>query len=231
MEWQIIDTGKASAEKNMVIDKALLQDLKHTKQPILHLYDWDKPAATFGHFLDPYKYLKKEKIIEHGLDLAKRPTGGGIIFHLSDFAFSILIPASHPNCSLKTLDNYAFVNGLIAKVIQNALNLEETPQLLDHEPTASHPNAHFFCMAKPTQNDVMWKGKKLSGGAQRRTKYGFLHQGTISMDLPPLSLLKMLLINEGIEKDMETNTCIFKGTQAHLFSAFHRINEFIYFPS
>jgi lipoate-protein ligase A len=46
---------------------------------------------------------------------------------------------------------------------------------------------------------------KVAGAAQRRTKKGFLHQGTISLTLPQLDLLQdVLLSNEEIMRAMET---------------------------
>ena len=48
-------------------------------------------------------------------------------------------------------------------------------------------------MAKPTKYDVMLQGKKVGGAAQRRTKLGFLHQGTISLQIVPEKYLQELL--------------------------------------
>ena len=42
----------------------------------------------------------------------------------------------------------------------------------------------------------MLEGKKVAGAAQRQTKAGYLHQGTISLTLPDLSYLKEILLPE-----------------------------------
>jgi lipoate-protein ligase A len=48
---------------------------------------------------------------------------------------------------------------------------------------------------------------KLAGAAQRRTKLGFLHQGTISLAFPQVDLLQeVLLSNVEIVRAMETYT-------------------------
>ena len=59
--------------------------------PLLHLYQWDGPSATYGYFIDPSKYLDLNKLRQHHVALARRPTGGGIVFHIWDLAFSFLI--------------------------------------------------------------------------------------------------------------------------------------------
>src|SRR5689334_18889962 len=108
MELKIIDTGVNSAENNMRIDQTYLDSLSDQSQALLHLYEWEKPSITYGYFSQPSKVLLPEGIEKYGLQLAKRPTGGGIIFHSFDLAFSILVPSSHPHFSLNTLENYAW---------------------------------------------------------------------------------------------------------------------------
>src|SRR5689334_7500261 len=108
--WNIVDTGTADAERNMQYDAALLERADEEGRPILHLYEWEGSSATYGHFIDPAQYLNLSSAEQRGLRLAQRPTGGGIIFHLWDMAFSVLVPAHLPEYSTNTLDNYAFVN-------------------------------------------------------------------------------------------------------------------------
>lgn len=194
MKWKILDTGVADAEKNMRIDHELLQSQATSQdQCILHFYDWKGPSATYGYFLDPFQSLNKNFIEESKLQLAKRPTGGGIVLHINDFAFSMIVPAKHPQFSVNTLDNYAFINGLVAQAVAGFLGGLSSLKLLEQESEPLDNACGCFCMAKPTQNDVMINGRKVSGGAQRRTKHGFLHQGTISLAPVPKHYLDSLL--------------------------------------
>lgn len=194
MKWKIIDTGIADAEKNMMIDHELLHSLATSQENcILHFYDWKGLSATYGYFLDPYQSLNKKFIDESNLQLAQRPTGGGIVLHINDFAFSMIVPSKHPQFSVNTLDNYAFVNGLVAQAVAGFLGGLSSLKLLEQESKPLDEACGCFCMAKPTQNDVMINDRKVSGGAQRRTKHGFLHQGTISLAPVPEHYLDNLL--------------------------------------
>jgi len=193
MELQIIDTGKNTAAENMRIDEQMLQELDIHSLPILHFYDWLKPSATFGIFSHPNQWLLQEGIKKLGLDLAKRPTGGGIIFHSFDFAFSFLLSTSHPAFSLNTLKNYAFVNRIIATVLEKILNTQNHLELLKCSDCSNDKLLKNFCMATPTVYDVVYQGRKLAGGAQRRTKSGFLHQASIALIPPPSSFLNDIL--------------------------------------
>lgn len=191
MSWAIIDSGKRSAEENMAIDTALLLDLENSKEPILHLYDWEGESATYGHFVDPIKFLNFEAVVSHKLHLAKRPTGGGIVFHNCDLAFSVLVPASHPSFSQNPLDNYTFVNQQVLWAIGQFIG--EAPELLQEEIDPPDVRCSNFCMAKPTKYDVMLRGRKVGGAAQRKTRHGYLHQGSISLGLLPQPYLEDLL--------------------------------------
>ncbi len=203
MKWKILDTGSADAAQNMALDYALLKDLPSIDCPILHLYEWSGPSATYGHFTDPFSLLHKDAVAEYGLQLAKRPTGGGIIFHTTDFAFSLLIPASHPSYSLNTLENYGFINSIVSRIIKKFQGA--TPFLLKNEQPLFKA-AGQFCMAKPTKYDVMIGSRKVAGAAQRRTRDGYLHQGSLSLKLPPEEFLLALLKDFRVAQAMQAAT-------------------------
>ncbi len=188
---QVLDTGIDSAEANMRFDEKLLEELK---LPVLHLYQWAKPSATFGYFIRPENHLDLQKAALHHLDLARRPTGGGIVFHIWDLAFSFLLPSSHPAFSQNTLENYQFVNRAVLEVVRSYFSL--APELIPQNAPSLGPDCQNFCMAKPTQYDVVYKGMKIAGAAQRKRKQGYLHQGTLSLAPPRLDLLHDVLLSK-----------------------------------
>ena len=184
----------------MAIDAELLEKMKPDNSPVLHPYDWKGDSATYGYFLDPKKFLDLEKAEAQGLSLARRPTGGGIIFHVSDLAFSVLVPANFPHYSTNTLDNYDFINSAVKRGVNSFFENTDSLTLLPEEPTPLDENCRHFCMAKPTKYDVMLGGQKIAGAAQRRRRQGYLHQGSIAIALPKENFLNEVLL---------------KGTQVH----------------
>lgn len=194
MVWQLFDSGCATAEENMELDQRLLNEIQPHTPPLLHLYDWKAPSATYGYFTNPADFLSLQAIHSQGLTLARRPTGGGIIFHLYDFAFSLIMPITYSEVTLNTLDNYHFVNGYVAKAIQLFSGGTLTTQLLPTEMPSLDSSSQHFCMAKPTKYDIIVEGRKVGGGAQRRTKQGLLHQGSISLRMPSKELLNEVLL-------------------------------------
>jgi lipoate-protein ligase A len=223
-----IDSGIQDATVNMSLDASYLENLSKEEKPLLHFYDWSAPSATYGHFIDPKKHLRMEIAGKRGLTLARRSTGGGIVFHIWDLAFSFLLPAKHPAFSANALENYQFVNEIALLSMQSAGLLDSKSAYLIPESMAPRGhNCTHFCMARPTVYDVVYEGKKLIGAAQRKTKAGYLHQGTLSLAVPDWPFLRELLLSEEeIAQAMEMYTFAPLGEKvspAHLREAKERL--------
>ncbi len=204
MPFEVLLSQKKNAVDNMSIDALLLDSLAQNPRTLLHIYSWKFPSATYGYFLEPSYYFNPDAIKNRVIEIAKRPTGGGIIFHHCDLAYSVLIPAQHPGYSSNTLANYAFINQGVAEAIKQFLGGSVSIPLLSQETESKVADFNQFCMAKPTKYDIMFQGCKVGGAAQRRTKYGLLHQGTICFYLPAEDFLKeVLLAFHDIGKAME----------------------------
>ncbi len=202
----VLDTGVSTAEENMSRDALLLSELEG--DPILHLYDWDGPSATYGHFIEPKNHLDLAAVESLSLSLARRPTGGGIVFHIWDYAFSFLMPSGHPLFSLNALENYRFVNTVVLEVMKEFLS-HKPAGLIDQSLPIPGNDCQNFCMARPTQYDVVYKGAKIAGAAQRKTKKGYLHQGTISLSFPSEAFLRSVLLEKGdVVKAMLSHTFV-----------------------
>jgi lipoate---protein ligase len=229
MHFEVLITPAASPSENMQMDIKLLKDLAYNERVILHFYRWEGCCATYGHFIDPYQFLNKEKVDLHHLRLARRPTGGGIIFHHCDLAFSVLIPAKHPGYSLNTLKNYALINALVIQAIKSFTRDKIEPSLLQEESISLGESSDNFCMAKSTIYDVMLDGRKVGGAAQRRTKFGLLHQGTIALSLPYDLISKNIIIGgERIISAMCRNGyALIKGQAS--FNEFEESRRFLQF--
>ena len=191
---QLVVTASAPAAEIMRCDAQFLETIDERGTPLLHHYQWEFDSATYGYFVDPFQFLDKAAVTAKGVALARRPTGGGIMFHMTDLAFSLLVPAGHPVYSRDTMANYACVNKMVIVALRKFLGGDRQLQLLSGEPLPLDTACRYFCMAKPTRYDVLIDGAKVGGAAQRRTRYGFLHQGSLSVAAVPDELLSALLL-------------------------------------
>ncbi len=193
--WQLLDTGKQSAAANMELDAQLLAELGASDAPLIHFYEWGEESATYGHFLSLETLIDRDEAKRRGVHFARRPTGGGLLFHRFDFAFSVLVPAAGRFFSLNTLANSHFINRAVKKAVQTFFETSSaTLGLLEKEALPLDPECRHFCMAKPTKYDVMVGAQKVAGAAQRRTKNGYLHQGSIALLPPDRPFLRALLL-------------------------------------
>ncbi len=205
--WTIIDTGKGSAERNMEVDAMLLEAIEPGAAPILHFYRWERPSATYGYFVNPEDHLTETACAE--LDLARRATGGGIVFHLWDLAFSAIVPATAPFFSENTLSNYGFINRAVAKAVETYGGQVKNATLIPEDAPSLDASCGRFCMARPTKYDVVLHGKKIAGAAQRQKKQGYLHQGTISLKPPSVDQLDSWL---------KTGSRVLEAMQSYTFA-------------
>ena len=194
MDLKIVETEGLNAIEIMQKDRDLLDQVRLERSPTLHFYEWKGPSVTYGHFLDPLEFFSLQGVEKEGITLAKRPTGGGIIFHLWDLAFSVLVPATHHGYSQNTLENYAYINEAVLEAVQDFLQIKGGAELKPQDGELMGSGSQYFCMAKPTKYDVMVQGKKVAGAAQRKTKEGFLHQGSISLMMPDKKILESVLL-------------------------------------
>ena len=167
---EIVDSGICSASEQMQKDCDLIARLDTLSRPILRLYSWQKKSITYGHFIDVNQYVDVDEAANLGFDIAKRPTGGGLLFHYYDFSFTIAVPSHHPLYSVSVLESYRLINSALFK--QDTLCQVDVSSFRQ------------LCMASPTKYDQLYEGKKVGGSAQRRTSSGFVHQCSIFLQVP-----------------------------------------------
>lgn len=208
---QIIDAPISSSHDNMHRDAVLLSGIK-ASEAILHLYSWKNPhSITCGHFVQPHEYFREGA--DSIADIAKRPTGGGIVFHIGDFAFSLLISSTHPAYRDNIDEGYAYVNQLVVQAFEQVFSLRVSLAQQEIKEASRSPN---FCMAKLSRYDVIFQGKKIGGAAQRRVPQGCLHQGSIFLSNYPSLYRQVLLphVADAVLEDMNRTSFFVLGESA-----------------
>ena len=165
------DRAPVSAAMNMAIDEALLE---HCTCPALRFYGWRGASLSFGYFGKFADIARETKDRE----FVRRWTGGGSVHHGQDLTYSLVTPASNPASGRGP----PFIYAAIHTAIRQALWADGRETELA---TAADPKISDACFANPVRDDLIFRGRKIAGAAQRRTRAGFLHQGSIQ--LPDLS--------------------------------------------
>ena len=162
----------------MGIDEAiLLSRAKGLVPNTLRFYVWSPPCVTIGYFQSLEKEIDLKAAKKFGVDFVRRYTGGGAVFHNKELTYSIVLPEKDISKNIEK--SYKQICGFIISGLKE-LGLD----------------AKF----KPI-NDIVVKGKKISGNAQTR-KFGFvLQHGTILMDLELDKMFSVLKVSDEKIKD------------------------------
>lgn len=147
----------------MAIDEALL---RHVSAPVLRFYRWSEhDAISIG-------YFDKHADVPPGRPFVRRYTGGGLVDHQADFTYSIIVPRDHPLALQGTSGSYQAIHEAVTQALKRqGFEAELAPCCLEAQSNA--------CFQKPVKFDVVAGNSKLAGAAQRRTREGCLHQGSV----------------------------------------------------
>jgi len=159
------------APLNMAIDEALLGGIPG---PVLRVYRWERPAVSFGYF----ERWAPIRLAHPDREPVRRWTGGGIVLHGEDLTYSLLIPSA-AGLAGPAAATYALVHGALCAALADAGIPAATASV-------SVEKISEACFENPVRHDVLVHGRKVAGAAQRRTRAGLIHQGSIQgLALPP----------------------------------------------
>ena len=189
MNWFLLNSGKCDAAFNMAMDEALLENVSRLGKPVLRFYGWTEPAATFGYF-QKFSQVERTTLLR---PLIRRPTGGGIVPHDADWTYSFVVSPNNEWYSLKAIESYRRIHEWIQAAFTK---LKIEAELADFRKAdfrkteignrkSEIPGA---CFTGHEKFDLLWRGKKIAGAAQRRNKLGLLIQGSVQP--PPIPLAR-----------------------------------------
>jgi lipoate-protein ligase A len=142
-----------------------------SRTPTLRFYGWEPPAVTIGYFQGIGQEVDLDKCAQMGVDVVRRLTGGGAVFHEHELTYSFIAP-EESFVARDILKSYGQICGFIIGGLRK-LGLE----------------AEF----KPV-NDIIVNGKKISGNAQTRRGGMILQHGTIILSLDAKKMFSVLKV-------------------------------------
>jgi len=158
----------------MAIDEFLV--MKQLDYPILRIYGWSNPCVSIGYF-QSIDDVNHERCQQEGVDVLRRITGGGAVFHDKELTYSF-VTKEFPQ---KILDSYREICEIVILTLKHC---------------------GFEAEFSPL-NDVTVKGKKVCGNAQTRKNNKLLQHGTILLQVDAKRMVSLL--NIPIEKIADKN--------------------------
>jgi lipoate-protein ligase A len=171
--WRLLQSGYHNCYYNMALDEALLEAVSSgASLPALRFFGWKPPAVSLGYFQGLEEEVDLEACRRHGVDVVRRISGGGAVFHHAEITYSLIMPLSHPRADSSVSESYRVLCAGI---------------------TAGLGRLGVGAVFAPI-NDILAGGRKISGNAQTRRKGCLLQHGTVLLDLDPELMFSLLKV-------------------------------------
>ena len=156
--WRLVPTTINNAFENMAIDEATAESVgKEISPSTIRFYRWTPSAVSIGYFQSMEKEVNSRSCREANIDIVRRRTGGGAVFHDSEGEITYSVIAPETLFSKDLIVSYEE----ICRWIINGLH-----------------NLGINAVFSPI-NDILVNGKKISGNAQTRRNNVLQQHGTI----------------------------------------------------
>jgi lipoyl(octanoyl) transferase len=190
MNWSLLPTISAPMPLQMAIDELLLESQKMAQQsPTLRFYFSSAPWISVGcSFRDSEALAKSELILRNlNVPVCKRVTGGGCVLHGEDLIFSLITRFERGQARAAKENACAFLASASASYGKIHEGVKMGLELCGLDPkfygAGDITSQGSDCFSYPVESDLSWKGKKVAGGAQKRSEGVLLHQESIQ--IPP----------------------------------------------
>jgi len=165
----------------MAADERLLTEAARSGgPPVLRFYSWSPPAVSLGRFQDEASAVRRDSCSSRGVDIVRRVTGGRAVLHHRELTYSIVSCADNDLFPNNVIGTYR----VIAQGLLSGLRLLGVPAELAsrrHAPTQDAGRVPA-CFAAPSPYEVLVRGRKLVGSAQRRLPTAFLQHGSVLIE-------------------------------------------------
>jgi lipoate-protein ligase A len=175
---RVLPLAAADGAHNMAADEVLLQSAA-AGQATLRFYTWSEATLSLGYFQPAAARLSDPRLA--ALPYVRRPTGGGALVHHHELTYALALPerayrlAREPWLSRM---HDIILRALRTQGVRNGLSLEA-------ERRKGWEQA--LCFQQLTPGDLIYRGSKVAGSAQRRQRQALLQHGGILLSASPFT--------------------------------------------
>jgi lipoate-protein ligase A len=177
--WRLLNLESHSAFMNMAIDEAILTARTLDRAPnTLRLYQWKPSAVSVGKNQQPENEVQMENLRKLGIDLVRRISGGGTVYHDERDEVTYSLTAKTSDLGVKD------ITAVYAKVyygIKDALRLLGITADYSEGDAKNCPN-------------LTVKGRKISGSSQAHKRETILQHGTLLLDVDLEKMFTLLRV-------------------------------------
>ena len=177
--WRLLRLDVNDAFTNMAVDEALVTArIKDSVPSTLRLYRWKPSAVSVGRFQDVAKEVQVDNCRQRGIDIVRRITGGGTVYHDGQNEITYSVVARERDFG--NTDVIQAYNRICGGIIEAAKMLGVKANFNPGDPR-NCPN-------------IAVNGKKISGSAQYHKSGVLLQHGTLLLDVDLESMFTFLRV-------------------------------------
>jgi lipoate-protein ligase A len=182
MRWRLIVDGPADGASNMAVDQALFESVRAGGRPVLRLYRWNPPCLSLGRNEPAVARFDAQLASARGIDIVRRATGGLAVYHDCELTYAVALPVGVLGRPRAT---YTLVNRALSRGLRR-LDIEAECAATLPAPAAGKGTRRLQptlgvqpCFQEATAGELLVRGRKLVGSAQRCEMRTILQHGSI----------------------------------------------------
>jgi len=175
--FKLIRSAASNAIDNMAQDENIYNQYLVDKVGVFRVYRWQGPSFTYGFSQEPQCQINLAKCRADGIGIAKRITGGGVLFHNDEIAYSFVGHKSEVEQLPGELVGYRNICKFLIRFYE-LLGLN--PKFaIDAKNFSQRSEPSEFCSLANEKYDIVVGEKKIGGNAQKRKKEIIFQHGSI----------------------------------------------------
>jgi lipoate-protein ligase A len=178
IDWRLIREEVVDGATAMALDEVAAETAAQEGLGTVRVYQWLPSCLSLGYRQDPAT-VDWAFCEEQAIDVVRRPTGGGGIYHDThgDIAYSVIAPADAvPGNLEETYD-------LFCEPLFDAFEQLGVPAAFADEAKDALYEPSCYLRAVDPAHDIAVEGHKLAGNAQYRTRDAVVQHGSISFEV------------------------------------------------
>jgi lipoate-protein ligase A len=180
--WRVIPLERTTAARAMALEEALVESVSGRGPPTVRFWMCEPSAVTLGRFQDATREVDLDLCSELGVDVVRRMSGGGTVYHDRDREFVYSVTAPELEFPHNVVRAYSEVLGLV----MGGLSIQGIDPWVKDD------------------NNVMVGDLKVSGASQRRSAGVLQVHGTVLWDVDEGTMFSLLRARPGMEAGKAT---------------------------
>ena len=209
--WRIIQDSLGDGTLNMITDRAILMACNEGKVPAtLRLYGWQRPTLSIGYSQDISQYIDLKSCERNNIPVVRRFTGGRALLHQYEMTYSVIAPIPHPAFPGSLRGSFERISQAILESLR--IGGIENAAVAEKNKIRDVSSRSPACFSMANHCEIIVRGKKLVGSAQRRLRSAFLQHGSVNLDMAPELTHTLLKYSSETEKQAVLDSLISNTT-------------------